>query len=106
MKLLDANILLYAYDGNSAHHEACRFWLDTVFNSGEIVAFPWQPLLAFVRIATNPRAVRQPLFLVRRPAASSDLGSGARTRRWSNRESGSGRHSKRRDWTLKSAGRW
>jgi len=61
VKLLDANILLYAYDGNSPHHEVCRSWLDTVFNSGEIIAFPWQTLLAFVRIATNPRAVRRPL---------------------------------------------
>ncbi len=72
MKLLDANILLYAYDGNSAHHEACRSWLDIVFNSGEIVAFPWQTVLAFVRIATDPRAVRQPLS---GPEACSIVGS-------------------------------
>ena len=61
MKLLDANILLYAYDSSSAHHARCRKWLDAELNSQEIVAIPWQTLLAFVRISTNSRAVRQPL---------------------------------------------
>jgi uncharacterized protein len=61
MKLLDANILLYAYDSSSPHHAACRSWLDAAFNATETVALPWQTLLAFVRIATNSRAVRQPL---------------------------------------------
>ncbi len=61
MKLLDANILLYAYDSSSPHHAACRLWLDAAFNDEESVALPWQTLLAFVRIASNPRAVRQPL---------------------------------------------
>ena len=61
MKLLDANILLYAYDSDSPHHAVCRSWLDTAINSEETVAMPWQTLLAFVRIATNSRAVRRPL---------------------------------------------
>ena len=61
MKLLDANILLYAYDSSSPHHAACRPWLDAALNSEEAVAVPWQALLAFVRIATNSRAVRRPL---------------------------------------------
>jgi toxin-antitoxin system PIN domain toxin len=61
VKLLDANLLLYAYDSDSAQHPACRAWLEAVFNAAETVALPWQTLLAFIRIATNPRAVRQPL---------------------------------------------
>jgi uncharacterized protein len=61
VRLLDANILLYAYDSNSPHHAVCRAWLDAALNSDEIIALPWQTLLAFVRIATNPRAVRHPL---------------------------------------------
>jgi toxin-antitoxin system PIN domain toxin len=61
VKLLDANILLYAYDSASAHHETCRAWLDAALNSEEVIALPWQTLLAFVRISTNSRAVRQPL---------------------------------------------
>jgi toxin-antitoxin system PIN domain toxin len=61
MKLLDANILLYAYDKSAAHHESCRGWLESAFNAGETIALPWQTILAFVRIATNPRAVKTPL---------------------------------------------
>jgi uncharacterized protein len=62
VRLLDANILLYAYDSNSPHHAVCRAWLDAALNSDGIIALPWQTILAFVRIATNPRAVRQPLL--------------------------------------------
>jgi toxin-antitoxin system PIN domain toxin len=61
MKLLDANILLYAYNSDSSHHEICRAWLERAFNSTEPLALPWQTLLAFIRIATNPRASSRPL---------------------------------------------
>jgi toxin-antitoxin system PIN domain toxin len=61
MKLLDANILLYAYDKSSTHHESCRTWLESVFNASETIALPWQTILAFLRISTNPRAVKNPL---------------------------------------------
>ncbi|MGH8209397.1 MAG: TA system VapC family ribonuclease toxin [Steroidobacteraceae bacterium] len=61
MKLLDANILLYAYNSDSSHHETCRTWLEQAFNAAEPIALPWQTLLAFVRIATNPRASSRPL---------------------------------------------
>jgi toxin-antitoxin system PIN domain toxin len=60
VKLLDASILLYAYDSDSSHHAACRAWLEAAFNAEEIVALPWQTLLAFVRICTNSRANRKP----------------------------------------------
>ncbi len=65
MKLLDANILLYAYDADSAHHLVCRDWLTRILNEPEPVGLPWQTLLAFIRIATNPRAVKTPLSIVR-----------------------------------------
>jgi hypothetical protein len=61
VKLLDANILLYAYDSDSVHHLACRSWLEAAFNSEEIVGLPWQTLLAFIRISTNSRATKRPL---------------------------------------------
>ena len=62
MKLLDANVLLYAYNADSPHNAACRTWLESALNDAEEpVALPWQSILAFVRIATNPRAVNKPL---------------------------------------------
>ena len=61
MKLLDANILLYAYDSSSTHHATCRTWLEAALNGQETIGIPWQTILAFVRIATNPKATRRPL---------------------------------------------
>lgn len=60
MKLIDANILLYAYDRSASHHEPCRRWLEAALNGGELVGLPWQTLLAFVRLSTHARVVRQP----------------------------------------------
>jgi hypothetical protein len=62
VKLLDANILLYAYDRSSPHHAACCKWLEATLNADETVGLPWQTILAFVRIATNPKATRKPLL--------------------------------------------
>ena len=61
MKLLDANILLYAYDSDSVHHAICRSWLEAALNSEEIVGLPWQTVLAFICISTNSRATKKPL---------------------------------------------
>lgn len=61
MKLLDANVLLYAYNKDSIHHETCRLWLERAFSAPEPIALPWQTLLAFIRIATNPRVSTTPL---------------------------------------------
>jgi toxin-antitoxin system PIN domain toxin len=72
MKLLDANILLYAYDRDSVHHLVCREWLELAFNEDEVLALPWQTLLAFVRISTNPRAVNRP---IQGPEACALVGS-------------------------------
>ena len=61
MKVFDANVLLYAYNADSPHHAAARTWLESAFNAEETIALPWQTVFAFVRIATNPRAVPRPL---------------------------------------------
>ena len=61
MKLLDANVLLYAYNSDSPHHDVCRIWLEQAFNSTEPIALPWQTALAFVHIATNSRVLSRPL---------------------------------------------
>jgi hypothetical protein len=53
--VLDANILLYAYDSASAMHGKARAWVEQTFAGNELVALPWQTIAAFVRIVTNPR---------------------------------------------------
>jgi uncharacterized protein len=52
--IVDANVLLYAVDRASAHHEPARAWLDTALAGREAVGLAWVVLLAFVRIGTNP----------------------------------------------------
>ena len=59
MKLLDVNLLLYATNTWSPHHESASTWFNNVMSSGETIAMPWVVLLAFVRLTTNPR-VQQP----------------------------------------------
>jgi len=58
--LLDANLLLYAGVRELARHEAARVWLDERLNGSVRVGFPWPSLLAFVRIASNPRVFDRP----------------------------------------------
>jgi uncharacterized protein len=53
--ILDANILLYAYDSASSHHAAARTWIEQVFAGPEPIGLPWQTAAAFVRIVTHPR---------------------------------------------------
>jgi hypothetical protein len=59
--LVDANILLYAVDEDHRFHGAARSWLEDAANGARRVGMAWTSLIAFVRIATNPRATRDPL---------------------------------------------
>jgi hypothetical protein len=53
--LVDANLLVYAFTPSMPQHETTRSWLDTQLNDTPRVALPWPSLLAFVRLASNPR---------------------------------------------------
>lgn len=61
MILIDANLLLYAYDPDSPHHEVSRRWLEEVLSGSGLVRFPWITLWAFLRISTNLRVFVHPL---------------------------------------------
>ena len=61
MILVDANLLLYAYDCESPHHEPARIWLESTLSSGRAVRFALVTLLAFVRIASDSRIYSHPL---------------------------------------------
>ena len=61
MILLDANVLLYAANRDAPEHDPARSWLDQRLNASARVGFPWPSILAFVRIASNPAALRQPV---------------------------------------------
>ncbi len=55
MIVLDANILLYAYDTSSLHYAKARSWLEQVLSDEGLVGIPWQSVAAFLRVVTNPR---------------------------------------------------
>jgi hypothetical protein len=59
--LIDANLLLYAYDADSPHHGASRQWLETELSAGHPVAFALVTLLAFVRISSDARIFARPI---------------------------------------------
>jgi len=53
--VLDANILLYAYDPTAREHGRARAWLEGVLSERTPIGIPWQTVHAFLRIATNPK---------------------------------------------------
>jgi hypothetical protein len=59
--LVDANILVYAHIETASRHAAARSWLDAQLNGVARVGLPWASLLAFLRIATNPRVYSRPV---------------------------------------------
>lgn len=61
MILIDANLLLYAYNPDAREHEPARRWLESVLSGPAPVRFAWITLLAFLRIATSPRVFSHPL---------------------------------------------
>jgi hypothetical protein len=61
VKLVDANLLLYATDERSPRHNSARAWLEARLSGDEPVAFAWAVLLAFLRLSTNPRVFANPL---------------------------------------------
>ena len=61
MKLVDANVLLYATDDRSPRHAAARAWLEGQLSGEDAMAFAWAVLIAFLRVSTSPRVFEQPL---------------------------------------------
>lgn len=71
MILVDANLLIYAYDPDCEHHEASRAWLESVLSGPEHVRFAWVTLWAFIRIMTHPRIFVRPMTPAEAHAAVS-----------------------------------
>lgn len=63
MILIDANLLLYAYNPRAADHEGSKRWLEASLSGPSLVRFAWLSLWAFLRISTNPRVFEQPLTM-------------------------------------------
>jgi toxin-antitoxin system PIN domain toxin len=64
MKLLDANVLLYALDDTSSRHAGAKAWVDAALSGSEEVGFAWVVLLAVVRLTTKAAVFARPLRAV------------------------------------------
>jgi toxin-antitoxin system PIN domain toxin len=53
--VLDANIVLYAYDSIPREHLRAKVWLQDVFSGDEPVGLAWQTIAAFLRLITDTR---------------------------------------------------
>jgi toxin-antitoxin system PIN domain toxin len=61
VKIVDVNLLLYAVDETSPHHERAKPWLEETLSGTETVGLSWQVLLAFVRLTTRAAVFTHPL---------------------------------------------
>lgn len=61
MRIVDANVLLYAVNTAADHHEASRRWLDGALSGEDTVGLAWVPLLAFMRLTTRHGLFPSPL---------------------------------------------
>ena len=63
MIVVDANILLYAYDPSDRRHAAAAAWLEGTLGGTEQVGLAVSVVLAFIRIATDPRVHEPPMSI-------------------------------------------
>lgn len=61
MRIVDANVLLYAVNSDARHHEASRTWLDDALGGQDTVGFTWVVMLAFLRLSTKVGLFPRPL---------------------------------------------
>ncbi|MDP3972652.1 MAG: type II toxin-antitoxin system VapC family toxin [Candidatus Nanopelagicales bacterium] len=69
--MIDANLLLYAYNPRAAQHEAGKEWLESALSGAGLVGFAWQTIWAFLRISTNVRVFERPLSAAEAVTAAS-----------------------------------
>ena len=61
MILLDANVLLYAYDASSPHHDEARQWFERAVSEERDLGLGVATVLAFLRLGTDVRVFANPL---------------------------------------------
>jgi toxin-antitoxin system PIN domain toxin len=61
VKLVDANVLIYAVNSDSVHHRRARRWLEHELSGMDAVGLAWSVVLAFLRITTRHGIMERPL---------------------------------------------
>jgi toxin-antitoxin system PIN domain toxin len=60
MRLVDVNVLVYAFRGDAPDHQAYAGWLSRLVNADEAFAVSDHVLAGFLRIVTHPRIFSPP----------------------------------------------
>ncbi len=61
MRIVDANVQLYAVNEDADRHDDSLAWLDGALNGTEVVGFAWLAMLAFLRLSTRVGLFPRPL---------------------------------------------
>jgi hypothetical protein len=61
--LVDANLLLYAYNKRAPQYASARRWLESTLSAPEPARFSWMGLLAFLRLSTDARVFPDPFSM-------------------------------------------
>lgn len=59
----DVNLLVYAYDSSSPHHDAAAEWWKGCMTGGEEIGLAAVVMFGFVRLSTNPRIFQNPFTI-------------------------------------------
>jgi toxin-antitoxin system PIN domain toxin len=57
----DVNLLVHAYNAESAVHARARLWWETLLSEPAPVGLTWPVLLGFIRLTTHARVMLHPL---------------------------------------------
>lgn len=60
MRLIDVNVLVYAFRKDAPRHADYKRWLDDVVRSNEVYAVSDHVLSGFLRVVTHPRVFNPP----------------------------------------------
>jgi toxin-antitoxin system PIN domain toxin len=61
MILVDANLLIYAFNSSAREHDKARAWLEEALSSPTLVGLSWSTVSAFLRITTSRAVFPEPL---------------------------------------------
>lgn len=61
MILVDVNLLVFAQNTDSPFHAAAKVWWESELHGETPIGLAWVTVLAFIRLTTNPKALKDPL---------------------------------------------
>lgn len=63
MIIPDINLLVYAYNSGTPHHQSAKTWWIQAMNGARLVGIPWAVSFGFIRLMTHPRVLTHPLSI-------------------------------------------